>query len=70
MESALAGKYGEGTRTTAVIIDKGGAIHDWAFAEHYTPFTPQRTFSVAKSLAATLVGMAVYRGEPHRASTN
>jgi CubicO group peptidase (beta-lactamase class C family) len=48
--------------TTAVIILKGGKI----VAERYRPgfdaHTPQRTWSVAKSLAATLVGRAAALG--------
>ena len=49
-------------RTTAVIVLKDGKI----IAEHYrdgwTMHTPQRTWSVAKSLTATLVGRAVQLG--------
>lgn len=49
-------------RTTAVIVLKDGRI----IAEHYrdgwTMHTPQRTWSVAKSLTATLVGRAVQLG--------
>lgn len=49
-------------RTTAVIVLKDGKI----IAEHYrsgwTMHTPQRTWSVAKSIAATLVGRAVQMG--------
>ena len=64
MQNALAGDaYGKGVRTTAVIVQSGGT----RLAEGYTPgfgaSTPQRTWSVAKSLAATLVGAAVLAGE-------
>lgn len=64
VQKALAGDaYGEGVRTTAVIVQSGGM----RVAEGYTPgfgaSTPQRTWSVAKSIAATLVGAAVLAGE-------
>jgi CubicO group peptidase (beta-lactamase class C family) len=59
---AFEGGFGPGTRTTAVLVSKGGAQ-----AERYAPgfdaSTPQRTWSVAKSIAATLVGGAVLSGE-------
>ncbi|MEX0342872.1 MAG: serine hydrolase domain-containing protein [Erythrobacter sp.] len=55
--------YGEGTRTTAVIVQRNGA----GLVEMYHPDfgwnVPQRTWSVAKSIAATLLGAAVLRGE-------
>jgi CubicO group peptidase (beta-lactamase class C family) len=64
MRKALGGSaYGTGVRTTAVIVQSDGM----RVAEGYTPGfgagTPQRTWSVAKSLAATLVGAAVLAGE-------
>ncbi len=62
IEAAFADQYGDGTRTTAVIVRQGGELLDWRFAEGYSPFMPQRTWSVAKSIAATLVGAAVQRG--------
>jgi len=59
---AFEGGFGAGARTTAVLVSKGGAQ-----AERYAPGfdanTPQRTWSVAKSIAATLVGGAVLSGE-------
>ncbi|KUO51687.1 MAG: serine hydrolase [Sphingomonadales bacterium BRH_c3] len=63
LQAALAGDYGAGTRTTAVIVDQRGEIVDGLFTHGFGPFMPQRTWSVAKSIAATLVGMAVHRGE-------
>lgn len=61
--AALGQQYGEGARTTAIVV-----LHQRDLAEHYyrdgfTADTPQRTWSVAKSIAATLVGAAVHRGE-------
>jgi CubicO group peptidase (beta-lactamase class C family) len=64
---ALGKGYGEG-RTTAVLVrtiaGEGGTIEEEArYAPGFTENTPQRTWSVAKSIAATLVGMAVHSGE-------
>ncbi len=64
---ALGTGYGEG-RTTAVLVrtiaDGGNSIEEEArYAPGFTENTPQRTWSVAKSIAATLVGMAVHSGE-------
>ena len=64
VESAFADRYGAGTRTTAVIVQRNSKRVAEQYAEG--PFgvaTPQRTWSVAKSIASTLVGAAVYRGE-------
>jgi CubicO group peptidase (beta-lactamase class C family) len=63
-ERAFASGYGEDSRTTAFIVARGtGNGIYWHYAPGFDPFTPQRTWSVAKSIAATLVGAAVYRGE-------
>lgn len=60
---ALAGGYGDGSRTTAVLVLKDGDRAAESYAAGFGPETPQRTWSVAKSIAATLVGAAVQRGE-------
>ena len=62
-EAAFDGTYGEGSRTTVVLISKDTKFVDWGGAPGFGPFTPQRTWSVAKSIAATLVGAAVHRGD-------
>lgn len=49
-------------RTTAVIVLKGGRIVAERYRDGWTMHTPQRTWSVAKSLTATLVGRAVQLG--------
>lgn len=59
--------YGEGTETTAVLVTRMGADGAAAIvAEHYREgfdaTTPQRTWSVAKSIAATVLGAAVQDG--------
>jgi len=61
-KAALGGGYGERTRTTAVVINIDDRVAVAEYAEGIGN-TPQRTWSVAKSIAATLVGAAVYRGE-------
>lgn len=63
LKGALEGKYGKG-RTTAVLVNRYDADGTLAEGrERYAPGfdenTPQRTWSVAKSIAATLVGAAV-----------
>ena len=62
-EAALGEDYGEGTRTTAVMVRQDDRIRGEAYAQGYDADLPQRTWSVAKSLAATLIGAAVQRGE-------
>ncbi|MEO0870892.1 MAG: serine hydrolase [Pseudomonadota bacterium] len=71
LEAALEGRYGEGSRTTVVLVRAGeGTFLDGKFlketarsAPGFTMKTPQRTWSVAKSIASTFVGMAVHSGE-------
>lgn len=63
LNAAMDAGYGAGTRTTAVIVNRAGSEVDGVFADGFTPSTPQRTWSVAKSIAATLIGAAVQRGE-------
>lgn len=63
LSRALDAGYGAGTRTTAMIVSLDGSEVDSLFADHFGPYTPQRTWSVAKSIAATLIGAAVQRGE-------
>jgi len=60
--------YGKGARTTAVVVrrlavDRTEEFSAEFYAPGYNPLTPQRTWSVAKSIASTLVGMAVHSGE-------
>ena len=67
LQAALGSQYGEG-RTTAVLVRKLGADGSIAaqsalYAPGFNENTPQRTWSVAKSIAATLVGAAVHSGE-------
>lgn len=61
--TAFDPRYGDKARTTAVLIQRDGRILGEAFAPGFDGDLPQRTFSVAKSLAATVIGAAVLRGE-------
>ncbi len=55
--------FGKGSRTTAVIVIKDGRIIAERYRAPYDLHTPQRTFSVAKSLDATIAGRAVMLGK-------
>jgi len=63
IHSAFEQGYGDGTNTTGVVVLQNGARVAEAYAEGFGPQTPQRTWSVAKSIAGTLIGAAVQRGE-------
>lgn len=54
--------YGAGTKTTAVLVVKDGKIVAEQYRPDFTMHTPQRTWSAAKSLTATLVGRAAQLG--------
>lgn len=54
--------YGHGTKTTAVLVLRDGAIVGERYRPGYTIDTPQRTWSAAKSLTATVIGRAVQLG--------
>jgi len=60
---AFAGGFGANTNTTAVVVLSEGAIIAERYAPGFDIDTPQRTWSVAKSIAATIVGAAVHRDE-------
>jgi CubicO group peptidase (beta-lactamase class C family) len=59
--AALAGDYGS-PRSTAVLVLAGGRIVAERYRPGWTLHTPQRTWSVAKSLTASLIGRAVQLG--------
>ncbi len=61
--AAFDGMYGEGSRTTAALIIHGDAIIMEDYRDGFGPATPQRTWSVAKSIAATFVGVAAQAGD-------
>lgn len=60
---AMDGGYGEGTNTTAVVVLQDDRLVAEAYASGFGIDTPQRTWSVGKSLAGTIIGAAVQRGE-------
>lgn len=59
VQSAFTKAYGRDARTTAVLVATPEAIIAERYIEGYTPTTSQRTWSVAKSIAASVVGAAV-----------
>lgn len=54
--------YGEGTRTSAVLVVHKGEVVAEQYDRGIDAETPQRTWSVAKSLTATIIGAAIYDG--------
>lgn len=52
-----------GGKTTAVLVVKDGKIVGEQYRTGYDLYTPQRTWSAAKSLTATVVGRAVQLGK-------
>jgi CubicO group peptidase (beta-lactamase class C family) len=62
MFGAFGGKYGAGARTTAVLVSSKDNVLE-QYQSDFDKDVPQRTWSVAKSIAATLVGAAVLSGE-------
>ncbi|WP_374274298.1 serine hydrolase domain-containing protein [Brevundimonas sp.] len=54
--------FGEGSETTAVIVVKDGRIIAEQYRDGFGPHVSQRTWSVGKSLAASVIGAAVMDG--------
>jgi len=54
--------YGADTETTAVLVIENGLIVGEHYRDGFDAETPQRTWSVAKSIAATVIGAAVQDG--------
>ena len=54
--------YGAGTKTSAIVIAQDGQIVAERYDRGIDAETPQRTWSVAKSISATVLGAAVYDG--------
>lgn len=65
LETTLAGAlgetYGPGVTTALVVVQDGRLVAE-RYRDGFGPDTPQRTWSVAKSLAGTLVGWVAQRG--------
>jgi CubicO group peptidase (beta-lactamase class C family) len=68
LAGSFSGTYGEGSRTTGVVIVRDGRITAERYADGFDPQVSNRTWSVAKSISGTLVGVAVGRGllDPER----
>ena len=62
VQGAFGDTYGADARTSAILVLKDGQIVREDYAPGFGPDVPQRTWSVAKSIAATLIGSAVQRG--------
>lgn len=61
-EQAVMNLDGFGGRTSSLLIVKNGRIIVERYALGHDVHTAQRTFSVAKSMAATLIGYAAHNG--------
>lgn len=55
--------YGNGTRTSAVVVVKDGQVVAERYARGIDHETPQRTWSVGKSISATVIGAARRQGK-------
>lgn len=58
IEQAFTGAFGRGTETLGVVVLRDGRIVAERYREGFGPFVPNRTWSVAKSITGTLVGMS------------
>ena len=61
-EALVGGRYGKDARTSAVLVILDGKIVAERYARGVGIHTPQRTWSVAKSLTSALVGRAAALG--------
>jgi CubicO group peptidase (beta-lactamase class C family) len=55
--------YGQGSETTAVLVVQNGRIVAERYREDFNMHMSQRTWSVAKSIAGTVIGAAVAQGK-------
>lgn len=62
MDQAFAGDYGKGTRTVAVMAVRDGKVIAERYADGFGPTVSNRTWSVAKSISGTVIGVAVQQG--------
>ena len=63
VDDAFDGKhYGDGNQTTSVIVVQRGRIVAERYRDGFGPHVSQRTWSVAKSIAGTLIGVASRQG--------
>ena len=62
--AAFGDAYGAGAKTTGVVVLRDGAVVAERYAAGWGPFASNRTWSVGKSIAGTLVGIAAMQGGP------
>jgi CubicO group peptidase (beta-lactamase class C family) len=63
LERAFDGaSYGAGTLTAAVLVVKNGSLAAESYRDGFGPNQGYRTWSTAKSITATLIGIAVQQG--------
>ncbi len=58
VSKAFADEYGAGAKTVGVIVVKNGKVVAERYASGFGPYVSNRTWSVAKSIAGTLIGLA------------
>ncbi|KTT75059.1 serine hydrolase domain-containing protein, partial [Sphingomonas endophytica] len=58
VERAFDGAYGRGSETLGVVVVRDGRVIAERYANGFGPFVANRTWSVAKSITGTLVGMS------------
>lgn len=58
VDRAFDGSYGRGSETVSVVVVRDGQIVAEKYREGFGPFAANRTWSVAKSVAGTLVGLS------------
>jgi len=63
LQRAFTKAYGSGARTSAVLIATPDEIIAERYIEGFTPETAQRTWSVAKSIGASVIGAAVQQNK-------
>jgi hypothetical protein len=62
-EKAFNGNYGSGVTTTSVLVATPDALLAERYHASYGPFAATRTWSAAKTLAATLIGARLHNGK-------
>jgi CubicO group peptidase (beta-lactamase class C family) len=58
VDRAFDGSFGAGSETLGVVVLRDGKVVAERYRDGFGPFVANRTWSVAKSIAGTLVGMA------------
>ncbi|MCP3733143.1 beta-lactamase family protein [Sphingomonas sp. MG17] len=67
-QAAFTPRYGEKARTVSVLIMQDGRLLAERYADGFDAFTANRTWSVAKSITGTLLGIAAKQGLAHPAA--